>query len=57
MGLTYFAHDGTYGDAERMIVCDTTGWEETDWHKVWSASDNERSAVVLEVINKYKGDN
>ena len=57
MGLTYFAHDGTYGDAERMIVCDTTGWERSDWWKVESASDDERTAVVLEIINKYKEGN
>lgn len=37
---TYFAVDGSYGDANNILVVDTTDWTEDDWNKVAEAGDN-----------------
>lgn len=31
---TYFAADGTYGDADQLIVVDTTDWTEYEWETI-----------------------
>ena len=46
--LTYFAADGSYGDAHGLIILDTRGWGQTDWDKVEMSSDRERIIVALE---------
>jgi hypothetical protein len=51
---TYFAEDGTYGNAKGLLVLDTELWTEDDWHKIDTASDNERATVALSIANEKK---
>jgi hypothetical protein len=50
---TYFALDGNYGEAQGMVVIDTTKWSEDDWTQIEEASDSERAQVALDLTNKY----
>ena len=49
---TYFALDGNYGEAQGMVVIDTTKWSEDDWTQIEEASDSERAQVALDLTNK-----
>jgi len=44
--LTYFASDGSYGDAEGISVIDTSDWTETDWSHVTVESDHNRVFIA-----------
>lgn len=44
--LTYFAADGSYGDARGMYVVDTSDWTESEWVMIDDAHDDERAAVA-----------
>ena len=46
MGFTYFAADGTYGDAEGIVILDTSGWADVQWDAVDVASDSVRAHVA-----------
>ena len=46
MALTYFAQDGSYGDAAGLIIIDTRAWPQDDWDAVESASDYTRANVA-----------
>lgn len=48
MALTYFAADGSYGDAHGLIILDTRGWGNDDWNKIDASPDGERIIVALE---------
>jgi hypothetical protein len=49
---TYFALDGNYGEAQGMVVIDTTKWSEDDWTQIEEASDSERAQVALDLTRK-----
>ena len=49
---TYFALDGNYGEAQGMVVVDTTKWSEDDWTQIEEAGDSERAQVALDLTNK-----
>jgi hypothetical protein len=49
---TYFALDGNYGEAQGMVVVDTTKWSEDDWTQIEEASDSERAQVALDLTRK-----
>jgi hypothetical protein len=49
---TYFALDGNYGEAQGMVVIDTTKWSEDDWTQIEEASDSERAQVALDLTTK-----
>lgn len=44
--LTYFAADGSYGDARGMYVVDTTEWTEYEWNMIDMTTDSERADVA-----------
>jgi hypothetical protein len=46
MSLTYFAADGSYGDATGMFVVDTSDWADDDWDMIEHARDNERPGIA-----------
>jgi hypothetical protein len=50
---TYFAMDGNYGEAQGMVVIDTTKWSEDDWTQIDEAGDSDRAQVALDLTNKY----
>jgi hypothetical protein len=52
--MHYFASDGSYGDAEKLIIVDTSEWTEEDWQEIDMAGDSDR-AVVAYAIAKSKG--
>ena len=49
MALTYFANDGSYGDAAGLIILDTRAWNQEQWDEVEMAHDRERVAIALNV--------
>jgi hypothetical protein len=49
---TYFALDGNYGEAQGMVVIDTTKWSEDDWTQIENAGDSERAQVALDLTTK-----
>lgn len=49
MGLTYFATDGSFGDATGLVIIDTSDWDQDDWDHVGFATDNERLSVAREI--------
>jgi hypothetical protein len=49
---TYFALDGNYGEAQGMVVVDTTKWSEDDWTQIEEARDSERAQVALDLTIK-----
>ena len=46
---TYFSTDGSYGDANGLIIVNTNAWPQDDWDKIEAASDWERPIVALEI--------
>ena len=52
-GKTFFAMDGSYGDATEMIIVDTSMWTGDDWQEVENATDFERSDVAQGITNRY----
>jgi len=49
MGTSYFAADGSYGDAAGIVVIDTTTWDEEDWDTITFAPDSERARIAYEL--------
>ena len=50
---TYFAVDGSYGDANNLFVADTTQWTEEDWEEIEMAPDRDRIEIAEELTTKY----
>ena len=46
MALTYFAGDGSYGNAAGMVIIDTRAWNNEQWDRVEGVSDYERAAMA-----------
>jgi hypothetical protein len=44
---TYFALDGNYGDADGIVIVDTSTWSEEDWQAIDEAGDSDRASVAL----------
>lgn len=44
--LSYFAHDGNYGDAVGLTIIDTGDWVAEDFELLEEASDNDRPEVA-----------
>jgi hypothetical protein len=42
MSRTYFAADGNYGNADGLLVLDTSKWTDEQWDYVMNASDDDR---------------
>ena len=49
MALTYFAQDGSYGDAAGLVIIDTRAWNNDQWESVESAGDYERAAIAASI--------
>jgi len=52
--LSYFAEDGSYGNAVGLMVLDTTKWTALDWEIIDSVSDNERPTVARLIAESYE---
>jgi hypothetical protein len=42
----YFAIDGNYGDADGIVIVDTSGWTEDDWTAIEEVGDAERANLA-----------
>lgn len=51
-GKTYFALDGSYGDATDILIVDTGKWTEKDWEYV-SEGDDDGRALRAQDVNDY----
>ena len=45
----YFANDGSYGDANGLIIIDARAWNADQWERVELALDHERASIALEI--------
>ena len=52
MGLTYFAADGSFGDAAGLIVLDTTNWDQEDWDHVELAPESDRLCIARDLADR-----
>jgi len=48
---TYFAKDGSYGDASGLVILDTSKWTEETWQMIEETSDGFRSTRAIEETN------
>lgn len=53
---TYFTSDGTFGDADAMVVYRTSHWTEEDWAEIENVPDSERLYSAETVALKYEQD-
>lgn len=44
--LHYFALDGNYGNADGIVLVDTSTWSEDDWSAIEMAGDSDRASVA-----------
>lgn len=47
--LTYFTTDGWYGDAEDLVIYDTTAWSEGQWIDVQRSAQDRRFGVAKQI--------
>jgi len=52
--LSYFAEDGSYGNAVGLMVLDTTKWTALDWEIIDSVSDNHIPEVARLIAESYE---
>ena len=52
MALTYFANDGSYGDANGLVIIDTRAWSPEDWEAVENANDYTRSNLAHNIAQQ-----
>jgi hypothetical protein len=46
--IAYFASDGSYGDADQLVIVDTSKWDDSRWEAIQNATDNDRIKVARE---------
>jgi len=49
----YFAADGSYGDAQ-IIVVDTSDWSQDEWDIIENCSDSERLDIAYQLTQEPK---
>lgn len=52
----YFAQDGTYGEADKLVILETSNWNEEDWEEIDEVPEWDRPRVA-KIINKKYGKN
>lgn len=53
MSMSYFAGDGSYGEADDLVVLDTADWTADDWQEIGEASDWERPALAENIRRRH----
>ena len=51
----YFASDGNYGAADKVVILETGHWTDEDWITIEEAGDRGRVQVALDVDANYNG--
>ena len=54
--LSYFAADGSYGNAEGYVLMETTYWNEVDWDIIEDTSEMFRPIVSRLITESYELD-
>jgi hypothetical protein len=54
MSITYFATDGSFGDAAGIIIVDTTLWSDDDWLVIADTTDDDRSLAALRLHQSHE---
>lgn len=54
MTTHFFSNDGSYGDAEDILIVNTDQWSEEDWRDIDDASDMTRLAIAREIEEKHR---
>lgn len=54
MSVSYFAMDGNYGDADGIVLVETSTFSEDEWTEIEYASDNERATLAMEIADRHK---
>jgi len=54
--LHYFASDGNYGNADGLVVMETTFWTADDWDIIDQTSDDDRGTVARLLTESYEPD-
>ncbi len=55
MSSHYFAGDGNYGAADKVVIVKTEHWTEEDWLELEDAYDLDRVDVALSIDSRYNG--
>lgn len=55
MSSHYFASDGNYGGADKVVILKTSHWTGDDWLELEEAYDLDRITVALSIDSKYNG--
>lgn len=56
--MMYIAKDGSYGDAEDILIVDTSAWSGDDWEDFNQAAEDGDAFLMEDIalsINKRKG--
>ena len=54
MSKTFFASDGSYGDAEGLVIINTTQWGEKEWAMIEQSSDYGRLRVAIQINERMQ---
>ena len=55
MSSHYFASDGNYGAADKVVIIKTSHWTAADWEELEDAYDLERIDIALRIDSRYNG--
>ena len=51
----YFAGDGNFGGADKVVILETHHWTESDWLEIEESYDLDRINTALVIDTKYRG--
>lgn len=50
----FFSNDGSYGDAEDLLIVDTDNWTDEDWRDIDDASDMTRLDIAKDIAERHQ---
>lgn len=50
----FFSNDGSYGDADGILVVDTDTWTDEDWRDINDASDSTRLDIAKDIAERHQ---
>jgi hypothetical protein len=50
----YFSPDGNFGDAEGLVIVQTTAWTDEDWEELENVHESERWTKGEEIASRYE---
>lgn len=51
MTTHYFATDGNFGDAEGLVIVDTSEWDDDDWAAIDFAPDSDKARIAKAIAD------